>query len=230
MYEVIGYYGYVILKFIVGFTIVITHLNLSGKTQLSQMTPVDFIGNFILGGIIGGVIYSDTIPMYQYITLLFIGVGFISMLNWVSRHVNAVRAVTIGEPIPIIKHGKFLMDNIVKQQNKVDIISVASQLHMQGIHSFQQVRYAQIEPSGQLSVVCEGSKIPSVIVMKEGKARPYELDSVEKNEAWLQDEINKLSLDPNDIFIAEFWDGKLNFILKDGQSVREPNSEKRAPE
>lgn len=46
------YYGWVLLKFLTGFVIVITHLNLSGKTQLSQMTPVDLIGNFVIGGII----------------------------------------------------------------------------------------------------------------------------------------------------------------------------------
>jgi len=220
MIDVLGYYGYSLLKFIIGFAIVITHLNLSGKTQLSQMTPVDFIGNFVLGGIIGGVIYSDTIPMYQYIILLFIGVTLISTINWVSKRVNLLRSVTIGEPIPIIKNGQFLMDNILKQQNKVDIINVSSQLHMQGIHSFQQVRYAQIEPSGQLSVVCEGTKIPSVIVMKDGKARPYELDSVEKDEEWLTNEMTRLSIKPEEVFIAEFWDGKLNFILKNGQAKR----------
>lgn len=43
------YYALVIVKFFIGFTIVITHMNLSGKTQLSQMTPIDFIGNFVLG-------------------------------------------------------------------------------------------------------------------------------------------------------------------------------------
>lgn len=43
------YYGYILLKFFIGFAIAITHLNLSGKTQLSQMSPVDFIGNFVLG-------------------------------------------------------------------------------------------------------------------------------------------------------------------------------------
>lgn len=37
------------------------------------MTPVDFIGNFVLGGIIGGVIYSDTIPLTQYIIILLMG-------------------------------------------------------------------------------------------------------------------------------------------------------------
>ena len=37
------YYLLVIVKFIIGFVIVLTHMNISGKTQLSQMTPVDFI-------------------------------------------------------------------------------------------------------------------------------------------------------------------------------------------
>ncbi|MGP1190645.1 hypothetical protein ACJ8KY_23915, partial [Serratia sp. CY54781] len=82
------YYGYILLKFVIGFVIVITHLNLSGKTQLSQMTPVDFIGNFVLGGIIGGVIYSDSIPLYQYVVVLLIGVGLISLLNAISKHCN----------------------------------------------------------------------------------------------------------------------------------------------
>ncbi|MBS0846896.1 YetF domain-containing protein [Citrobacter sp. JGM124] len=215
-----GYYGFVLLKFIIGFIIVIAHLNFSGKTQLSQMTPVDFIGNFVLGGIIGGVIYNDVIPMYQYILVLLIGVLLISTLNWVSKHVGFFRTVTIGEPIPIIKNGRFLIESILSKKNKIDIMSVSSQLHTQGIHSFQQVRYAQIEPNGQLSVVCEGTKIPAVIVMQNGKARPYELDSVEKDEAWLDAQLARLDIKPEDVFIAEFWGGKLNIILMNGETRR----------
>lgn len=79
------YYLLVIIKFIIGFAIVLSHMNLSGKTQLSQMTPIDFIGNFVLGGIIGGVIYSDTIPLYQYVIILLIGVSFISGLNYLTK-------------------------------------------------------------------------------------------------------------------------------------------------
>lgn len=112
------YYALVIVKFFIGFTIVITHMNLSGKTQLSQMTPIDFIGNFVLGGIIGGVIYSDSIPLYQYIILLFIGVIFISLLNYLTKKFNFFRSVTIGDPIPIIKNGNFLMDNILRKVTK----------------------------------------------------------------------------------------------------------------
>lgn len=217
------YYAIVLAKFIIGFVVVISHLNFSGKTQLSQMTPVDFIGNFVLGGIIGGVIYSDAIPMHQYILVLFIGVCLISLLNWASKHLWFFRSFTIGEPIAIIKDGKFLMGNILRRRNKIDIINVASQLHSQGIHSFQEIRYAQIEPSGSLSVVCEGGKMPSIILMKDGRPRFNELSGIGKDEEWLQAKMEALDIKPEEIFIAEFWDGTLTFILKDGEVKREPN-------
>lgn len=215
------YYAIVLLKFVIGFVVVISHLNFSGKTQLSQMTPVDFIGNFVLGGIIGGVIYSDAIPMHQYILVLLIGVMLISLLNWVSKHIWFFRAFTIGEPIPIIKNGKFLMDNILRRRNKIDIINVASQLHSQGIHSFQEIRYAQIEPSGSLSVVCEGSKMPSIIVMKDGRPRTSELNIINKDEEWLDAKLENLNIQRSDVFIVEFWDGSLNVVLHDGQVTRD---------
>lgn len=210
------YYGYTLVKFIIGFVIVITHLNLSGKTQLSQMTPVDFIGNFVLGGIIGGVIYSDSIPMYQYVIVLFIGVFLISLLNALSKRIHFFRSITIGQPLPIIKKGRFLIDVISSKRNKIDILNVSSQLHAQGIHSFQEVIYAQIEPNGQITVVSDGAKMPSVIVMKDGKARNVELSEIEKDEAWLTGRLKDAGIDKEEVFLAEFWNGKISFILKNG--------------
>ena len=65
--------GYI--KFIIGFTIILAHMNISGKTQLSQLTPIDFIGNFVLGD--WGVIYTDAIPL-PICCVFLIGVFFIS--------------------------------------------------------------------------------------------------------------------------------------------------------
>ncbi|ESK41209.1 hypothetical protein P256_00198 [Acinetobacter nectaris CIP 110549] len=214
------FYCLVLIKFIIGFFIVIVHLNISGKTQLSQMTPVDFIGNFVLGGIIGGVIYTQAIPLYEYILVLLIGVCLISVLNYISKHVYLLRNFTIGEPIPIIKNSNFLMNNILKKKNKIDIINIISQLHSQGIYSFEEVYYAQIEPNGQLTVICDPSKMPSVILIKEGTLRTNELEHIKKNEYWLMMQIAQFNLDLEDIFIAEFWNKKLRFILNDG-SVHE---------
>lgn len=193
-------------------------MNISGKTQLSQLTPIDFIGNFVLGGIMGGVIYTDAIPLYQYVIVFLIGVFFISFLNYISKKFNFFRAVAIGNPIPIIKKGKFIMENITEKKNKIDILNITSRLHAQGIHSFQEVNYAQIEPDGQITVVCDGAKMPSIIIMKDGVIRASELEQIERDENWLNEEMKKQHIDnPEDVFLAEFWDGKVNFILQDGK-------------
>ncbi|MDC6121834.1 DUF421 domain-containing protein [Proteus mirabilis] len=212
------YYLLVVIKFIIGFTIILAHMNISGKTQLSQLTPIDFIGNFVLGGIMGGVIYTDAIPLYQYVIVFLIGVFFISFLNYISKKFNFFRAVAIGNPIPIIKKGRFIMENITEKKNKIDILNITSRLHAQGIHSFQEVNYAQIEPDGQITVVCDGAKMPSIIIMKDGVIRASELEQIERDENWLNKEMKKQHIDnPEDVFLAEFWDGKVNFILQDGK-------------
>ncbi|EMB2317431.1 DUF421 domain-containing protein [Proteus mirabilis] len=212
------YYLLVVIKFIIGFTIILAHMNISGKTQLSQLTPIDFIGNFVLGGIMGGVIYTDAISLYQYVIVFLIGVFFISFLNYISKKFNFFRAVAIGNPIPIIKKGRFIMENITEKKNKIDILNITSRLHAQGIHSFQEVNYAQIEPDGQITVVCDGAKMPSIIIMKDGVIRTSELEQIERDENWLNEEMKKQHIDnPEDVFLAEFWDGKVNFILQDGK-------------
>lgn len=209
----------VLVKFLIGFLIVMTHFNLSGKTQLSQMTPIDFIGNFVIGGIIGGVIYSDAIPLYQYITVLIMGVILISLLNSVSKRIQFFRTITIGEPITIIKDYRLLMENIRNKRNKIDILGVLSHIHAQGIHSLQAIKYAQIEPSGQITLVCDEDKVPSCIVMKESKVQEEAIEKIGKTPEWLLHKITTCQLAIEDIYLAEYWEGNISFILMDGEVV-----------
>ena len=210
------YYFYSILKLIIGFSVIIFYLNISGKTQLSQMTSIDLVGNFIMGGIIGGVIYSDTIAMEKYILILFIGVFLIYALNMVSRKCNFARSIAIGDSIPIIKNGKFIMRNITNKENKIDILNITSLLHAQGIQSFQQVAFAQIEPNGQLTAICDDKKTPSLILMKNGAPRQSALEEIEKDAQWLTQTIEQENIQSEDIFIVELWNQTLYITLCDG--------------
>jgi len=113
------------------------------------------------------------------------------------------------------------MDNILKRRNKIDILNVASQLHAQGIHSFQNLKYAQIEPGGQITAICEGAEMPSVILVKDGRIRHSELEAIGRDEAWLQEKIASLNINNfNEIFIAEFWQGEITVVMADGQVCR----------
>ncbi|MBQ0317067.1 DUF421 domain-containing protein, partial [Providencia rettgeri] len=131
-----------------------------------------------------------------------------------------------GNPIPIIKKGQFIMENILKKGNKIDIINISSRIHAQGIHSFQEIYYAQIEPDGQLTVICDEKNMPSVILMKDGIVRNSELDSIERDEEWLMQQIELQGIaSVDDIFLAEFWRGEVSFILRDGKINRKNSHE-----
>ena len=48
----------IIIKIIIGMSGVIFFLRISGKTQMAQLTPLDSVNAFVLGALIGGVIYN----------------------------------------------------------------------------------------------------------------------------------------------------------------------------
>ena len=50
----------VTIKLLIGFFAMVTTINLSGKGNLAPSSASDQIVNYVLGGIIGGVIYSNT--------------------------------------------------------------------------------------------------------------------------------------------------------------------------
>jgi len=43
------------IKLTIGFTALLIYMNINGKGQLAPVTATDQIGNYVLGGIIGGV-------------------------------------------------------------------------------------------------------------------------------------------------------------------------------
>lgn len=216
------FYIWMFVKLVTGFSFIIAYLNISGRTQLSQMNSIDLIGNFILGGMIGGVIYTDNISFAEYVYCLTIGVGILFALNFLYRKFNSFRTLTIGRPIPIICNKRFLMDTIEDKNNKIDILNVASQLYLRGIMSFNEVYYAQIEPNGQVTAITDKRHRPAAIVCYNGNIREEDLKMAHKTEQDLLEDMKKHGIETlEDIFLAELQNGRFSYICRDGKHVPE---------
>ena len=57
----------IIIKIIIGMSGVIFFLRISGKTQMAQLTPLDSVNAFVLGALIGGVIYNPDLSVWYMI-------------------------------------------------------------------------------------------------------------------------------------------------------------------
>ena len=98
-----------VFKLLIGVILIVLHLRLTGKQQTTQLTPIDFIGNFILGGIIGGVIYNQAFSFAEYISFLLVTFGIISGLNYLMSKFMSTRSLVMGKAYTIIEGGAFLL-------------------------------------------------------------------------------------------------------------------------
>lgn len=66
-------YSLLALKLLMGILGLVLQINLLGKGNLAPTSAMDQVQNYVLGGIIGGVIYSDSVGLLQF----FLGDGFV---------------------------------------------------------------------------------------------------------------------------------------------------------
>ena len=76
----------VAIKLLIGFLALIMIINISGKGNLAPSSAGDQVQNYVLGGIIGGVIYNNSIRLLDYIGILCIWCVLVLTLKWIKKH------------------------------------------------------------------------------------------------------------------------------------------------
>ncbi|RUT24521.1 hypothetical protein C0V97_09200 [Asaia sp. W19] len=211
-------YLWVILKLVIGFSLIISYLNITGRNQIAMMSAVDLVGNFILGGVVGGILYNDKLPILHYIALLILCILLMALFNYLSRKIPDLRKRTIGEPITLIRDGRFLIENFEENASRIDLKDVATALRMQNIFSFDNIDFAQIETTGHVSVIMkDDAKKPSRFLVHRGDILEEELKSLGRDETWLRGELRALGLQKlEEVFLAEWVGDHMLVVLMDG--------------
>ena len=99
-------YFNVAIKLAIGLLSLVMVINLTGKGNLAPSSAVDQVQNFVLGGIIGGMIYNESIGILQYITILMIWFCLVLSLRWLKTNLHFFKKYVDGEPVTIIRRGE----------------------------------------------------------------------------------------------------------------------------
>ena len=186
-------------------------INVTGKGNLAPSSAVDQIQNFVLGGIIGGVIYNSSIPILQYVIILIIWTILILSLKWLNTNVYFIKHLIDGKPTIIIKNGK--LDPEACRSKGLSASEVALKLRSQGVFQLKEVKRAVIEQNGQLIIVRMGDENPKYPIITDGVVQLEILETIGKTEEWLMAELNKKGFENvDDIFIAEYDKGEINVV------------------
>lgn len=91
------------IKLALGLVSLVLVINVTGKGNLAPSSATDQVQNFVLGGIIGGVIYNSSITILQYAVILIIWTILILLLKWLNTNVSYIKHLIDGKPTIIIK-------------------------------------------------------------------------------------------------------------------------------
>lgn len=199
------------IKLALGLVSLVFVINVTGKGNLAPSSAVDQIQNFVLGGIIGGVIYNSSITFLQYAIILIIWTILILSLKWLNANVYFIKHLIDGKPTIIIKNGK--LDPEACRSKGLSASDVALKLRSQGVFQLKEVKRAVIEQNGQLIIVRMGDENPKYPIITDGVVQVEILETIGKTEEWLMAELNKKGFETvDDIFIAEYDKGEINVV------------------
>ena len=201
----------ILIKLALGLVSLVFVINVTGKGNLAPNSAIDQIQNYVLGGIIGGVIYNSSITILQYAVILIMWTILVLLLKWLTNNVGLVKQMIDGKPTLLIKNGE--IDPEACRSVGLSASDVALKLRSQGIFQLKEVKRAVQEQNGQHIVVQNGDENPKFPVITDGVIQSDVLDTLSLTEEWLLDHLNKQGYDNvANIFIAEYDKGQLSVV------------------
>ena len=203
----------VAIKLTIGFIALVVFMNLNGRSQLAPTSTEDQIGNYVLGGIIGGVIYNPSITIVQFLIVLLIWGLLMTTIDFLKNSNKNVKKMIDGQIVYLIKGGKMITENFA--QATLSIPDFYTKLRTKGIFQISDIEDAFMKSNGQLIVIQKNDDRFSNLLISEGKIIEDNLEHIGKNDEWLKEELAKYNvLDINDIFLVEYSNDDKLFIVK----------------
>ena len=197
------------LKLLMGLLSLIFVINLSGKGNLAPSSAMDQVLNYVLGGILGGVIYNPSITILQYFIILVIWTIIVLTLKWIKTNNHFFKTIIDGQPTVIIKRG--ILD--VEACRSVGLTANDVALRNNNVYSIKKIKQAILEQNGQLIIVLYGEENPKYPIITDGTVQPNILDIIDKDMEWLETKLKEIGYDNiSQIFLAEYEAGEISVV------------------
>ena len=201
------------IKLTIGFIALVLFMNLNGKGQLTPLSTGDQIGNYVLGGISGGVIYNPAITVVQFLMVLLIWGLLMTSINFLKNTSTGVKNIIDGQIIVLAKDGKLITENFAKAS--MSVTDFYTKLRMKGVYKVSDIEDAFMESNGQLTIIKKEDKFGMVLIA-EGKIQENNLMHSGKDNEWLMEKLNRKGIENvEDVFLAEISDDDLFIINKE---------------
>lgn len=198
----------ILTKLAIGLFALIVQINIMGKGNLAPTSALDQVQNYVLGGIIGAVIYSDTITVFQFTIVLIIWTMMVMTVKFMKEHNRLVKLLIDGQPKVVVDHGEVAIKNVLRAGLSAN--DLMFKLRAQSVYDLSKVKRAVLEQNGQLTVILEGEENMKYPIIFDGQINTDLLDLIGRDAEWLTDEVKRQGYEQvSDIFVGEYLDGQV---------------------
>lgn len=207
-------YSDVALKLIIGFIFMTLLINFTGKGNLAPTSAIDQVQNYVLGGIIGGVIYNSSITIIQFVMVLLIWSLLILVMRYLKIHVRPIGKFIDGGPITIVRNGKLLVHNCLKANLSAKEIDF--KLRTAGVYELTDVKRAIVEQNGGLTILRQGEGSIRYPIIVDGQIDQDVLELMNHDEDWLIAQLKQRGItNIRDVYMAKYENHALHITRYD---------------
>ncbi|SDM60714.1 Uncharacterized membrane protein YcaP, DUF421 family [Fictibacillus solisalsi] len=221
--------GTITIEMVVGFFALFFLTKVLGKTQLSQLTPFDFISALILGELVGNAMYDPDVHIWMILFAISVWGILMYSLEILTQKSMKFRKILEGSPSIVIRKGT--MDRKQMSKNKIDINQLQNLIRQKGYFSLREIEYAILETNGSISVLPKSDNQPvtrqdlklqqqattlPVTLIMDGTILYDNLSTAGVDEDWLIKQLKKKNFhSAKEIFYAEWKNGEDLFVMKE---------------
>ena len=127
-------------------------IRLSGRRTLGEMTPFDFVVFLLIGSAMQRAMTGQDFSLTNAILIVITLVALDALFSLALRDVPALAKILRGIPTIIVEDGKPLQWRLKRARLTVDDVLQSARLK-HGIESLDQIHYAILETSGEISIM-----------------------------------------------------------------------------
>ena len=196
------------IRTIILYLILIIGLRLTGKRQIGELEPIELVLTLLLSDLASVPMQDFGIPLLNGLVPILTLLSLSTLFSYFSLRSVRFRSLVCGEPAVIIRDGKLLQQ--VMRHNRLTLDELLEELRGQGICDIDEVKYAILETSGQLSVLLRSDCQPitarqlgkqvkddvflPTILINDGRLMRRNLQQRGLDERWLQEELHRQHL------------------------------------
>ena len=185
-----------------------------GKREVAQLSIFDLTVSILIAELAAMSIEKSDESIFLTLIPIIILVIIQMIMSYISMKKPKIRNLLDGEPSVIINKGVINFKEMVRQRYNLD--DLLTQLREKQIRSIEEVDYAVLETSGNLSVFHrkdnEYGNYPFPLIL-DGAIQEETLTALRKTENWVKKMLKERKIKLEEVFYA-FYKGKNVFIIK----------------